>query len=147
MPFAMNMSRADAVNFKKIPVNTVIVSITDPDRQIAFIPSGYSAMIRFQFSDIGDMAGSTLLPPGTPTDAIVFTDEMASQLATFLKSHQGKNFVAHCEAGVSRSGAVVETILEVFEGYADWGGPRFPNSRVKRLLKKALGVEPPLFQK
>lgn len=45
------------------------------------------------------------------------SDEDAKRLHDFIWRNQGKNFIIHCRAGMSRSQAVCRYITDVFEGY------------------------------
>ena len=113
---------------------SVVVSITEPGR-FAKIPAGFAAVLRLKFQDYEDTRKH-------PAMAVLFHPRQADQLADFLTKHRGKNVVVHCAAGISRSGAVAEVVMEAFPEYEDRGGHRFPNGLVKRLLKRALGLVP-----
>lgn len=116
---------------------TVIVSITEPGRK-AKLPKGWHDMLRLAFQDYDPMTRGHV----GPANAVVFTPTMAARLARFARKHRGANIVVHCAAGISRSGAVVEALLEAFPEYEDRGWQRHPNTHVKVLLKRALGLVP-----
>lgn len=113
---------------------TVIVSITEPGRK-AKLPKGWHDVLRLGFQDYDPQRKC-------PDSAVLFTPTMAARLARFARKHRGCNILVHCAAGISRSGAVVEALLEAFPEYEDRGWPRFPNTHVKVLLKRALGLVP-----
>ena len=77
-----------------------------------------------------------------PADAVLFTVKQAAQIQRFARKHRGRNILVHCAAGISRSGAVVEALLEAFPEYEDRGWPRHPNGHVKSIMKRALGLTP-----
>lgn len=119
---------------------TVCISITEPlgpyrRKDEAKLPKGFVDVLRLQFQDYD---GARKHPEG----AVLFTPTQAAQLARFARKHRGKNVLVHCAAGLSRSGAVAEALLEAFPEYEDKGWPRHPNGHVKALLKRALGLVP-----
>lgn len=116
---------------------TVIISITEPGQR-AQLPKGWHNMLRLGFQDYDPKHGGHVGPP----DAVLFTPTMAARLARFARKHRGCNFVVHCAAGISRSGAVAEALLQAFPEYEDRGWQRFPNGHVLTLLKRALGLVP-----
>jgi predicted protein tyrosine phosphatase len=71
-----------------------------------------------------------------------FTREQADELVAFATKHRGRPILVHCAAGISRSGAVVEALLQAFPEYEDRGGFRHPNTHVLVLLKRAFGLVP-----
>lgn len=117
--------------------NEVCICITDPwrDPESLYVPSlGYVAVLRESFHDIA-----------TPNYQYeLMTWEQAKNIAEFILQYRGKNFMVHCAAGISRSGAIAEAILEAFPEYEDAGNPalRHANPHVKTWLKRALGVGP-----
>lgn len=138
MPWFANMSREGALKFKPEP-RTVCVSITDPgapssDKHLPKL-EGYDDILRLAFHDYR-------ADRPHPDAAVLFNRDQASRLALFLYTNRGCNFLVHCEAGISRSGAVVEVIKECFPEYEDVGWQRWPNSHVRRLLRHAMGLPP-----
>jgi hypothetical protein len=68
------------------------------------------------------------------------TDEQAKEIASLLKhaKENNMNVIAHCHAGVFRSGAVTE--VGIMLGFNDTETFRCPNRLVKKKLLKALGM-------
>ncbi len=114
-----------------------MISITDPGRE-APLGRGFADILRQQFVDQD--------PEEAGTEEGLFSSEQAREMADFLSRHRGKNILVHCGAGISRSGAVAETVLATFHEYEDRGWARSPNERVKDLLMKALGAVRPAVE-
>lgn len=118
--------------------NSMLIQITDVEvpgqHTTPWIPEPkhkFKEIHQFEFLDIED------------SDPYVnkygITEEQAAQIVELLK-HALENrmqVVVHCFAGVCRSGAVAE--VGVMMGFADAKSFRIPNTRVKRLMMKALG--------
>lgn len=155
MLWVRNASRTEASAFSPSPFTrptTVCISITNPGSEPCQLDTpGYRRILRVSYDDTEHIR---YVPGGR-----VFNEEDALQLAAFIKENWGSNFLVHCEAGVSRSGAVVEAILayaalpcnctleDAEEHYAsheyvDAGGVRYPNGHILSLLKRALGIVP-----
>src|SRR6186713_2632158 len=90
-------------------LSTAVISITEPGR-FAKIPAGFAAVLRLKFQDYEDTRKH-------PDSAVLFHPRQAEQVARFLNEHRGKNILVHCAAGVSRSGAVADVVLEAFPEY------------------------------
>jgi hypothetical protein len=141
-PWVANRGLWDAEAYVPGP-NTVCVSITEPAGgprswrvvPLAKLQPGYLAVLRLQFEDYDSLR---LHPP----DAVLFTPEQAKQVAEFVTLHRGQNILVHCSAGISRSGAIVDAVLQAFPEYEDRGNPRHPNGHVRSLMKRALGLTP-----
>lgn len=120
----------------------VCISITEPGRAEPVPPlPGFLAVLRLEFHDYDPQRMQPKnFPPGWRP--VYFTRQQAQQVADFSTTHRGRNILVHCAAGISRSGAIVEAILQAFPEYEDRGWPRHPNTHVKILLKRALGLVP-----
>jgi len=139
MPWIANMGMREAEKFEPGP-DTVCVSITEPKSDRCYgleanISQGYTGILRLQFEDYDSLR---LHPP----DAVLFTETQAKMVTDFVTRHRGENILVHCSAGISRSGAIVDAILQAFPEYEDRGKTRFPNGHVRSLMKKALGLVP-----
>lgn len=134
-PRIWQVSRATAEALIPGPRDTVVVSITDS--RDAELHPGWTDVIRLRFYDIAEPIRSS--PQYNP-----ITAPQATLIARFVKKHRGKDIVVHCEAGISRSGAIVTVILEAFPEYIDSGtynayiNARRPNPRVKEFVLAAL---------
>lgn len=127
------------------PAGTVLISISAPLVTVG-LPNhfvGLHAILRLGFHDVDSKhlgAKGPIL--GCEWPLVWFSEIQAKEAAEFILEHRGKNILVHCAAGVSRSGAFVEAILEAFPEYLDGGWARHPNGHVKALLKRALGLVP-----
>ena len=139
MPWLANKGEA-AVELSVPEPDTVCVSITEPigeerRREPARLPKGFVDVLRLEFQDFDGLRKH-------PPDAVLFTVRQAAQIQRFARKHRGRNILVHCAAGISRSGAIVEALLEAFPEYEDRGWPRHPNGHVKSIMKRALGLTP-----
>ena len=143
MPFIANRGEG-WVELNPAPKDSVLISITDPKREKAKVSKlGYLDVLYLCFQDYdSEQCRFEGIISNPPDDAVLFTKREAAQVARFARKHRGKNIIVHCAAGISRSGAVAEALLEAFPEYEDQGWKRFPNGRVKTLLKRALGLVP-----
>lgn len=114
---------------------TVCISISEPGRKVK-LPQ-FVDLIREHFQDYDGEKSH-------PDSAVLFTPNHAARIARFARKHRdaGRNILVHCAAGVSRSGAVAEALLEAFPEYEDRGWIRHPNGMVKSGMKRALGLVP-----
>ena len=143
MAWIANRDESWTRNFTPGP-NTVCVSITDPHRTGAKLPDGFADVLRLTFHDYDSL---DVMQYSYPENIVLCTEADAGRIAAFARKHRGWNILVHCAAGISRSGAVVETLLHAFPEYEDRGGrkygwPRSPNPLVVGLLRRALGLNP-----
>jgi len=118
--------------------DTVCVSLFEGTPELS---TNYLDSIHLKVADIlpgrGELDGYKL-----------FNEQHAAELANFLTKHRGRHIFVHCAAGISRSAAVIEVILEAFPEYRDRGHNlsglplKFPNVHIKALLKRAMGLIP-----
>lgn len=101
---AINMPRLGAEDIKSMPENTCVISITgtqDPFANLVFPGANdLQRCLRVEFDDVTspvEYKGSTLMPMGAM---------QAKAIAGWIHEHRAQNFIVHCEAGISRSGAV-----------------------------------------
>ena len=68
------------------------------------------------------------------------TNEAAELLADEIVYCKDNNIsiIVSCIAGLSRSGAITQTCIDY--GFEDTGKTRYPNNRIKNMLKKYLGI-------
>lgn len=134
-PWIQNVPEEEAATRDPEP-DTVLISIQEPFRVAPLtLPLGYVDVLHLRFHDYDGERFH-------PADAVLFDVEMAQAVVRFAEAYRGKNIRVHCAAGVSRSGAVAETLLMAFPEYEDKGWRRFPNGHVRRLLRRAFGLVP-----
>lgn len=146
-PWIENCSQKDAerILLGPSPSNTVCISITESAD--APLKANFDDILRLKFADADDERSSVALMEailGPNWEKALFSEAQAKEVVDFVTKHRGKNILVHCHAGISRSRAVNETICEAFPEYNDVTMPaqRFPNNRVKRLLKRAFRLTP-----
>lgn len=129
------MNRTDAIRYSYRPheEQSVVISISTPfDRHGEKIyPSLYNkivAVLPLLFDDVD--GGKDCM-----------TAEDAQKIATFVKRHEGKKIIVHCDAGVSRSAGIAAAILKHYTGddRKIFDSPRYcPNMLCYRLTLNAL---------
>lgn len=70
----------------------------------------------------------------------LFDEEMAKELLAFIEKNRGRDFVIHCDAGMSRSVGVASFMKEAYEYEIELfeiGTDRFRNIRIVNLLRRA----------
>lgn len=78
---------------------TAVISISNPGSPPVNLKEGWEAILRLQFDDV-------VRPVSGIPDLILFGEQHVRAIQDFLKENHGKDFVIHCEAGVSRSVAI-----------------------------------------
>ena len=111
-----------------------IISITLRDEH--YFKKNHANVLNIEFYDIEEdveINGCLYVP---------FSVEQAKKLIDFIELNQKKNFIIHCHAGISLSGAVAQFITD-FYGWADKSTFRFqygkkivPNTVVTKKLKE-----------
>ena len=149
MPWIANMSEEAAVKFDAT-LDDVCISITAPGRpEPPPRLSRFGAVLRVAFHDFDPITNKVnagyvpvRLLGAQPSDykLVAMNEQHAELIAGFARLMRGRNLLVHCAAGVSRSGAVVEALLQAFPEYEDLGWQRMPNAHILTLMKRALGL-------
>lgn len=111
MLFAININAPQAESIKKLPENHVLISINQEEPEELFplkIDRNLPEVLTLRFSDITkplDYKGQMLYP---------INKKQTLQLLEFIEKYKDKNFIIHCAAGISRSGAVAQFINETY---------------------------------
>jgi len=117
----------------------VLISINDSSREETYFKENHINVIVMKFDDI-EREGE--VSPTNKGECKVFDDAMAQELYEFIKRNRDRETcIVHCEAGISRSGAVGSFV----NGYTQGDWERFkrensfisPNGRVLRMLNHA----------
>jgi predicted protein tyrosine phosphatase len=90
---------------------TVIISISGPTGTPAPLKEGWEDVLRLEFDDV-------VKPVAGIPDLVLFHQGHVDKVQAFVEKHveAGKDFVVHCDAGISRSVAIGMYINEVYEG-------------------------------
>lgn len=142
-PSIRNVNREAAEAFAPGP-GVACLSITQPGHP-ASLSRKFVSLLRLEFYDWDLDRYSMEAAGGNPANVSFFAEEQAAQIAAYLRLvvEMGWHLVVHCDAGVSRSGAVVDAALRAFpEHFEDKGWPRHGNNYVRRLILRALGAQP-----
>jgi len=101
-----------------------------------YFKRNHANVLNIEFYDIDnevEINGKKYLP---------FNAEQAKRVIDFIEVNQNKNYIIHCHAGISRSGAVAQFITD-FYGWSDKSTFRFqygkrivPNAEVTKKLKE-----------
>jgi predicted protein tyrosine phosphatase len=100
---ATNINCFAAENIKELPINTVLISINEEDRDLypLQIDRKDNRVLTLVFSDV---TSKYVLPNGK--EFFPISVESTLKLLDFINLNKEKNFIVHCAAGVSRSAAV-----------------------------------------
>lgn len=97
------MSKTNAIALNAGLANCAIISIVSPgEKNPDFISQ---TVLKLQFHDITEKLKGF----------VAFNAEIAKQILDFVKSNSDKNVVVHCEAGLSRSAAIVRFLVTHME--------------------------------
>jgi len=129
----------DDSNVEEKILGTALISINDTmgDWSVSWFNEDHPSVLRLWFDDVEtDLEVS----PTNPQTCSAFTGEQAKRVFDFIKENAHKNFIVHCSAGISRSGAVGTFILDYLMGDKDHfkkTNPHIhPNGHISRLLNK-----------
>lgn len=119
----IDLSKSDFTKINK-DNNTVIISITDPDRAAlsSEILNKFKDYLSISFWDVEEEIGRI-----KPINKL-----QAKEIKEFIIKNKNNNFVIHCEAGMSRSSGVGLAV----ELYCKFDGDRYLFSTSKSDIKK-----------
>ena len=114
MPKCINICAPEAGDIKYLPNNTVMISINRQNGELfrLKLDRSSSKILTVRFDDIT----SKYIDERTQKIYYPISDETALKILDFIEIHQGKDFIIHCAAGVSRSAAIA-LYLHLFHGY------------------------------
>jgi rhodanese-related sulfurtransferase len=112
--------------------NSLLIRIQDPATEFKPTKFNFASVHEFEFLDAEDADGFP--------DECKISDGQAKSLVILLQQAMlnHMNVVVHCNAGVCRSGAVVEVASMM--GFTPTDRLRIPNLRVKHKMMKVLGL-------
>ena len=117
-----------------------LISINDTEGQwnASWFDRDHPNVLRLWFDDVSTDEQKS---PTNPFTCRAFTEDQARMVFEFIKSNSDKDFLVHCSAGISRSGAVGSFINDYLDSDRDFF-EKFnrhrimPNAHVSRLLNK-----------
>lgn len=97
---------------------TCFISITDTDKSVSgryhFFKNNHPNVLNLDFDDVEKDGESS---PTQLYNTKAFSEEMASELIDFINKNKHKTqFIVHCMAGISRSGAIGTFINTIQDG-------------------------------
>lgn len=137
MPTVYNISRRAAERYDRIidPTQYCWISIHEPDSnehvENPILDRCENVKMRFWDLDVPSL-------PFTPEGEILYppTEEDAKQIVDFLLENKGKNVIANCRAGQSRSSAISLFCVDILK--YDWDlpseGRAVPNMKLYRMM-------------
>jgi len=122
----------------KPPHPCVWISISTPGDPAAALSEPYVAALRLWFHDLETAPGEAFGKVYGPHR--LFNDRMAREIICFVADAVRRDIrviCVHCDAGVSRSGAVAMWLRDTFGAQVFSDNALDPNSRVQRMLTRA----------
>ena len=120
--------------------NMALISINDTEGRwnVSWFDRDHPNVFRLWFDDVENDEQKS---PTNPFTCRAFSDEQAKQLFNFIKENENKDFIVHCSAGISRSGAVGYFINDYLDSDNEYfqrtnAHRIYPNGHVSRLLNK-----------
>ena len=98
---ACNISQEMAEGLVSLPANTALISIDGPEARDTSLKVSGCDVFKVRFADVNEAFYHRTTTLYTPISA-----EQALCLMQFIRARKSMNFIVHCYAGVSRSGAV-----------------------------------------
>lgn len=134
-PFIENISKRDfefGLHYDAGP-NSMLIQILDPCGWFPVSKIKFKEIHQFEFLDLEDHHAA-------PDEQCRISDEQAAKLADLLQHALANqmNVIVHCQAGICRSGAVVDVAVQL--GFRDPEKFRSPNLAVKHKMMKHLGL-------
>jgi len=139
----------------KPDLNVAVISITSPGDEPAKIQNGFHDVLRVAFDDlyeetlketVGDVPDLCPKGPVYWHGLLLPNYDHAKEIIQFLDELVCDHVIVHCHAGVSRSAAVAQFIVDHYGARLDQGNfcdTACMNKRVYRLMKKVHSGEKP----
>ena len=124
-----NMGAEEAGKIKDLPENTVLISINGTEgRELSKLDldRNNSKILTVRFDDVTSSSGCGIFSNK------VIDDKTSLQMVKFIEENKNKNFIVHCAAGISRSGATA-LYIHLFYGHKlkkDFWRVSYPNKYV-----------------
>lgn len=102
------------------------------DEDLPNLDGDWKATLKIEFDDVTE--------PKFGMELTLFDEEMANRVLDFIEEHDGRPFVIHCDAGISRSVAVASFMRDAYEyepTFHEIGSDQFRNVLVYNQLRRA----------
>lgn len=119
-------------------VALISINDTEGNWSVSWFDQDHPNVLRLWFDDV---FSDTEKSPTNRYTCRAFSEEQAKKVFNFIKGNQDKDFIVHCSAGISRSGAVGAFINDYLDSDRDFFQKQnadriFPNAHVSILLNK-----------
>ena len=121
--------------------SAALISINDTHGQwsVSWFNRDHPNVLRLWFDDVENDNETSPTNKGTNR---AFTEKQAQQIIDFALDNRGREFIIHCTAGISRSGAVGQFLLDFLNGdkeYFKKTNPHInPNGHISRILNRLI---------
>jgi len=129
------------LNVEEKAKSVAMISINDTMGywSVSWFGDDHSNVLRLWFDDIEhDMQVS----PTNKGICRAFTEDQGRRIIEFIDKHKDKEFFVHCSAGISRSGAVGQFILDYLDGdkehFQKMNSHISPNAQVRKILNNII---------
>ena len=118
---------------------SALISINDTHGQwsVSWFHRDHPNVLRLWFDDVEN---DYEVSPTNKGQNRAFTKEQAQQIIDFALDNRDREFIVHCTAGISRSGAVGQFLVDFLEGDKEYFKRRSshisPNGHVSRTLNR-----------
>ena len=130
----------DDKNVEEQMNGVALISINDTSGNwsTSWFDADHPNVLRLWFDDV---FADTEKSPTNKNECRAFTEKQAQKIFQFIKENKDKDFIVHCSAGISRSGAVGAFINDYLDSdkefFHKFNADRiFPNAHVSILLNK-----------
>lgn len=139
---SLDIAKVDDTNIET--KNSAIIEVMG-EQDLLFFPfyfkQDHHNVLRLLFDDVDEPLTTTLLGDGRDVIPVVpMTEEQGKLIVDFVRANKDKgNFIVHCTAGISRSGAITKFINEYLDGeesdYWVLNPHTRPNARILNILR------------
>lgn len=142
---SLDEAKIDDTNIGEKGKNSAVIEVMG-EQDLLFFPfyfkQDHPNVLRLLFDDVDTPLTTSSLGDGRDVIPVVpMTEEQGQLIVDFVRANKDKqNFVVHCAAGISRSGAIAKFIVEYFDGeewyYQHLNPHTMPNSRILNILRR-----------
>lgn len=131
----------DDSNVEQKGKNIALISINDTMGawSVSWFNGDHENVLCLWFDDVET---DLQVSPTNQNTCRAFTEDQAKQIIKFVDANSDRDFLVHCSAGISRSGAVGAFILDYLQGDKDhfkqYNSHISPNGHISRTLNKII---------